>query len=207
MQEDRIKKYRKRILRGKGTLFIILINMTVYLALTLLPDLRENLLLHREIGLILNKPWTLVTVFLSHEIPVHLLLNMILLFFFGWELEKNTNAKTIFLIYGLAGSMGSLSFPLVGIFFQREGISVGASAAVFGVVCAFAVLRPSSLVLFSKAKHWAGALSFVSIASLFIQPEFLDSAVAHLAGILTGVICGYYLKKGANEEEEFPGTF
>lgn len=60
---------------------------------------------------ILERPWTLVTVFFSHELPIHIIVNMALLFFFGLELEKATNAKTVILVYLAAGLIGSMTFP------------------------------------------------------------------------------------------------
>jgi membrane associated rhomboid family serine protease len=61
----------------------------MFIALNNVPNLRENLLLNHEISMTLEKPWTLITVFFSHEVIIHLVFNMGILFFFGSSLESS----------------------------------------------------------------------------------------------------------------------
>ncbi|MCC5910888.1 MAG: rhomboid family intramembrane serine protease [Clostridiaceae bacterium] len=189
-----VEKYKESIREGQGTLVIIFINIALFIALNTIPSLRENLLLSDEISTILEKPWALVTVFFSHEVHFHIILNMGLFFFFGLELEKITNAKTVIIVYLIVGLIGSLTFPFTRLIVQRTGLVAGASAAVYGVVGAFATLRPNVVLLGSKAKLWVLVMITLSILSLILHTQTLDSDVAHMAGIVVGVICGYWLK-------------
>lgn len=195
MDNKMMEKYKEIIRDAQGTLVIIFINLIVFIALNIMPNLGELLLLKHEISLILEQPWTLVTVFFSHEVLIHIIFNMGLFFYFGSRLEKITNAKTVVVLYLVAGLLGSLAFPFTGLMIEGTGFIAGASAAVFGVVSAFTVMRPDTVILKSKAKWWLFTLVFFSVISAIIIPQSLDSGVAHLTGILVGLIFGYYTKK------------
>lgn len=194
MTEKMLEKNNVIIRNGKGTMLIILINLLVFIALNLMPDMDKNLLLNPEFSVILEKPWTLITVFFSHQILLHFMLNMVLLFIFGLELEKITNSKNVISLYLLAGIIGSSAIVPVSILTGSDDLIAGASAAVFALVAAFAVLRPDAAILKSKAKLWAVALFVFNIITFIINPEMSAGAVGHIAGILVGVIAGYFIK-------------
>lgn len=198
MKNKLAEKRNLSFLEGKGTFGIVLINIFVFIALNLFTRLEETLLLSHQISLIIEKPWTLITVFFSHQNVVHLGLNMMLFIYFGLRLEKRTSVKTLGVIYFSAGLMGSLSFPLSGLIINGSGLIAGASAAVLGVVSAYSVLKPNHLILKSKAKWWTVALIIFSMISAILFPETLDSDVAHLTGILIGLSFGFYIKKKSN---------
>jgi len=173
-----------------ATLTIIIVNIIVYIALITVPNITDVLLLDPDN--IMEKPWTLVTVFFSHEFFIHIFLNMIFFFIFSRKLEKLTNSATVFIIYLTCGFIGSLTFmpyaPLIG----WSGPVVGASAAVWGVAAAFAAMRPENYIL--KAKHWIVALFIGNTVLLVLNPQAMIGATAHYAGIVVGLICGYLLK-------------
>lgn len=198
MNNKKVENYKEIIRDGQGTLVIIVINLIVFIALNIIPSLETKLLLNHEISLILEEPWTLVTVFFSHQVLIHIIFNMGLFFYFGSRLEKITNAKTVVMVYLIAGLMGSLAFPFTGLLIERTGLIAGASAAVMGVVSAFAVMRPSTVILKSKAKWWLLALIIFSVFSAILIPQSLDSGVAHLTGIFVGLISGYWINNKEN---------
>ncbi|MFY9286240.1 MAG: rhomboid family intramembrane serine protease [Tissierellaceae bacterium] len=187
---------------GKGTLAIILINLAFFIALNIVPNLKENLLLNHEISMTLEKPWTLITVFLSHEAFIHLAFNMGLFFFFGSNLEKVADTKTLVIVYLLAGLVGSLTSLFTRLIVQRAGFIAGASAAVFGIVSTFSTLRPNTIILGSKAKVWTWVLIIFTVILAVLNPETLDSAVAHVIGAFVGIICGYWLKNKENKNNK-----
>lgn len=114
-----------------------------------------------------------------------------LLFIFGRQLEKITSSKSFLLVCFFTGLMGSLTFiPLAPLIGWTGGPVVGASAAVWVVVAAFAAMRPNALILKGKAKHWAAALFIGNAILLFLDPQAMIGA----AGIILGVMCGYWLK-------------
>lgn len=199
MKGKMMGKHREGIFIGKGTLAIILINIVLFIALSVAPSLRENLLLNHEMSVILEKPWTLITVFLSHEAFIHLAFNMGIFYLFGPNLEKIANAKTVTIVYFIAGLIGSITLLFTRLIAQRAGLIAGASAAVFGIVGTFATLRPNTVLLGSKAKQWMWVLVIITVILAVLNPQTLDSAVAHVIGVVVGIIYGYWLK---NKEDK-----
>lgn len=200
MNEKMLKKHKESILERKGTLAIILVNLIAFMALNMIPNMGDNLLLSPDINMIIEKPWTLITVFFSHKIHFHMLLNMALLLIFGSRLEKITSTKMLFFFYLIAGFIGSLVIIPVASLIGNEDLMAGASAAVFAIVIMYAVLRPDAILLKSKAKWWALSLFIFNLIIAFINPETSDGAAAHVAGIIVGLICGYWLKNKESKE-------
>jgi hypothetical protein len=86
----------------------------------------------------LFRPWTVFTYMFLHANTMHLLFNMIGLFFFGPRLEAKLGSGGFLKLYFLSGLGGAaLSF-----IFAPQAAVVGASAAVFGVLIGFAHYWP-----------------------------------------------------------------
>jgi membrane associated rhomboid family serine protease len=120
---------------------------------------------------------------------------MLIFLIFGSELEKITNKRTIFTVYILAGLSGSFVIVPISNLIGNTTLIAGASASVFGIVAACAVLRPDQLILRSKAKWWVISLILINVVTIFIGSQTSDSSAAHLVGILVGLAIGYLLKK------------
>ena len=88
--------------------------------------------------LILIQPWGLVTYMFLHGGLMHLLFNMLALFFFGPRVESRIGSRRFTILWFLSGITGALlSFAL-----SPNAALVGASAGVFGVMMAFAHFWP-----------------------------------------------------------------
>ncbi|MEJ6949643.1 rhomboid family intramembrane serine protease [Natronospora cellulosivora (SeqCode)] len=196
---------KKSLTFGSGTLTIFLINVVFFIMLRLFPEFSQYLLLNPRMDLILARPWTLITVFFSHEIFIHIIANMGLFLIFGNKLEKITNGKTVIMVYLLTGFVGSLTFPFFAPIIQWTGPVVGASAATWGIASAFAMMRPNykfydgeSKVLTSlfglTAKLFVVLLFVINIIIFILNPSISIGAAAHAAGIIVGGICGYWLE-------------
>lgn len=88
--------------------------------------------------LLLVRPWTAVTYMFLHGGLGHIFFNMLGIFFFGPRVEAKLGGRrfiTLYLVSGLAGALGSV------IFSPRAGV-VGASAALYGIMFAFAKYWP-----------------------------------------------------------------
>ena len=179
MNRNIVEKYKHNT-HGSETLVIILINLMVFVALNIIPNIEGKLLLSPETSMVIERPWTLITVFFSHQIHLHLVLNMGLLFIFGSALEKITNSRVLFSLYLLAGFVGSLAILPVATLTGTEDLVAGASAAVFGIVTTFAVLRPDTLILKSQAKWWALALFIYNVIIVLFDPQTSVGAAAHV---------------------------
>lgn len=178
----------------QGTTGIMLINLLFFILLNAIPGLEESFLLSTDVDSIMDRPWTLATVFFSHKILLHLIVNMVLLLLFGFKLEKMTNTSILISLYALAGFIGSIVVIPVSFFIGDQYFIAGASAAVFGIVTTFAVMRPDTMVLRSKAKWWALALFIFNVISIVINPQTSIGSAAHIAGILLGLVFGFMLK-------------
>ncbi len=88
--------------------------------------------------LVLARPWTVLTYMFLHGGITHILFNMIALYFFGPRVEGRLGSQPFITLYLLSGVSGALFSFL----FAPGAAVVGASAAVFGVMLAFALFWP-----------------------------------------------------------------
>lgn len=185
------------LLKNPATTSIVVLNLLVFVALQVFSDFSNQLYLYPETQVILNKPWTLVTVLFSHEVFVHLLLNMALMLVFSVKLERIAGYKTVIVSYLLSGVVGSLvTIPYASVVgWSNAEPVIGASAAVFGVVATFVALRANEKILWYPAKQWLMALFVVNALIAFMNPEVSVGALAHAAGLVTGFLFGNWLKK------------
>ena len=140
---------------------------------------------------LLTRPWGVFTYMFLHGDFWHLFLNMLVLFFFGPHLENRWGSRefiTYYIICGLGGV--ALSFLFVPYWI------VGASAAMYGLMLAFAMNWPNTPIYIwgifpVKAKWLVGFLFVVSVMSALGGANSGVAHFAHLGGIITGFI---YLK-------------
>jgi membrane associated rhomboid family serine protease len=134
--------------------------------------------------------WTPLTYMFVHIGLFHLLFNMLALFFFGPPLEErwgSTQFLKFFFLTGLGGALLSLLFP---------NPIAGASAAVYGVLVAYAMYWPNNPIYFwgifpIKAKYLVGF--FVGL-SVFSAVTGSQAGVAHLAHLGGAIAAFAYLK-------------
>lgn len=92
---------------------------------------------------VLIHPWTVVTYMFAHAGVEHILFNMLALYFFGPQVEARMGAKRFLTLYFLSGISGAVA----SFFFAPTSPIIGASAAVFGVMLAFARFWPDAQIL------------------------------------------------------------
>ncbi|MGH9201996.1 MAG: rhomboid family intramembrane serine protease, partial [Vicinamibacterales bacterium] len=88
--------------------------------------------------LVLVRPWTLVTYMFLHAGPMHLVFNMLGVFFFGPRVEERLGSRSFLFLYFISGITGALLFMIMG---QRANL-MGASGGVFGIMLAYAWFWP-----------------------------------------------------------------
>ena len=143
--------------------------------------------------------WQLLTYQFLHGGLPHLLFNGLALFMFGRPVEMMIGRRAFIKLYLFSGFAGGIFQILLGLASSRFGGSmVGASAGICGVVGAFALLSPDSViyvffVLPVRAKYFVPLLIAFSAVFLFVSPESGYSHgpniahAAHLGGTLFGV--------------------
>ena len=135
------------------------------------------------------QPWGILTYMFVHGGFWHLFFNLLALFFFGPPIEERWGSKEFikyYLICGLGGA--ALSFV-----FAFNSAVVGASAAVYGVMLAFAMLYPDMPIyiwgIFPVKAKWLvialGALSFFSAVGGSADGV---AHFAHLGGFAAGFL-------------------
>ena len=148
---------------------------------------------------VLWQPWGAVTYMVLHGDFMHLLVNMLVLFFFGPPLESRWGSREFIKFYFICGLGGvALSF-----LFASSAWIVGASAAIYGLMLAFALNWPEAPIYIwgifpVKAKWLVGFLFVVSLLSAFGGAGGNIAHFAHLGGIVTGFL---YLKSDWRPKE------
>jgi len=147
---------------------------------------------------ILTTPWILVTHMFLHAGPVHLLFNMIFLFFFGPELERRIGGKRFLEVFFISGIIAALGYSLWSVFvIGRPGYALGASGALFGIFACLAVLAPHIRVYiyFVPMKITHALILFALLDLVLIGSGDPIARSAHLSGVLAGLIMGNWIKK------------
>ena len=150
------------------------------------------------------KFWTLLTYSVLHTDLFHILFNMISLHIFGQILQDFLGPKTIPRFYIAGALSGAILFILLANLLQQTGAMVagsghliGASGAVFGIICGAAFLVPNysiNLLFFGPVRLKYVALIFVLISLIQIPNGNPGGNIAHLGGALGGVLYLRYLQ-------------
>jgi membrane associated rhomboid family serine protease len=141
---------------------------------------------------IVLRPWGVFTYMFVHGGLWHLALNMLVLFFFGPSLESRWGSREFLKYYVICGLGGvALSYLFL------PAWVIGASAAVYGVMLAFALNWPEAPIwvwgIFPVKAKWL--VTFLFVVSLLSAMDGGNGGgvahFAHLGGLLTGF---FYLK-------------
>jgi membrane associated rhomboid family serine protease len=182
----------------------LLIANTVVFGVTLLfPRFMVEWFAFQPLEIVL-RPWGPVTYMFVHGGLGHLFFNMLMLFFFGPPLEAKWGEREFlkfYLVCGLGGAALSYLFLPASI--------VGASAALYGVMLAFAMNWPRApIYVFGifpvEARYLVGFMALASLLSAMPSTQG-GSGIAHFAH-LGGLIAGYvYLKADFRTTKAFEG--
>lgn len=185
------------IIRLAGVLFTLFkgdeFSLLQYLQL---PSSPEELLYH---------PWTVITYMFTHFDFLHILFNMLWLYWFGGLFLSFFNERQLGGLYLLGGIAGAVLFMLAYNtipYFQEVASSsylMGASASVMAIVFAISFYRKDleiGLFLIGRIKLIYLALFTFIIDLLAITSDNAGGHIAHIGGALLGIIFAYYFKKG-----------
>jgi membrane associated rhomboid family serine protease len=138
--------------------------------------------------------WQIFTHMFLHGGLFHLLINLFVLWMFGKPIEREWGTSS-FLKYYFTCGLGAGIFILLSSLNSRMPV-VGASGAIYGVLLAFAMLYPDSIIylyfLFPiKAKHFAILIGAIAFLSGISGGRSNIAHFGHLGGLLVGYV---YLK-------------
>ncbi len=136
------------------------------------------------------EPVQIVTHIFMHGDFRHLLFNMLGLYFLGPMVESALGAKRFLILYLTCGLLASAVQILA-----TQGIILGASGAVYGVLAAFATMFPNVQLMLLippipiKAKYMA--IGLIGIG-MFMGLGGMQSGIGHFAHV-AGAILGFLL--------------
>ena len=174
---------------------IIIINVLVYLGVNIAAYMGYNIIpyvgLYGSWSGLIERPWTLITYMFTQADFIHLLTNMLTLYFFGSFLNRVAGPRNFLLIYFAGGIIGGL---FVLLFSSPYIPTIGASGAVFALGGALAIVAPKvSVFIFPipvPMPLWVG----VMIGFLILLPLSFVSWQGHLGGLVFGLLAGLYLR-------------
>jgi len=198
-----------------GIVFLILRILEVVLKLTGVIDHSSNyhqtyldlLGLPSDPGQLLVRPWTLITTFFTHYGFLHILFNMLFLYWFGRLIQEylgNSRLINLYILGGLAGGiLYILIYNLSPLFVEEVGRSalIGASASVFAIVVAAATLMPEHqfyLLLLGPVRIKYIAIFYVAMSFFGAIGSNAGGDIAHLGGALVGFIYIKRLQRGVD---------
>ncbi|MCL3779949.1 rhomboid family intramembrane serine protease [Prolixibacteraceae bacterium JC049] len=169
------------------------------------PFIKEWLSLPAEFPQLITKPWSVMTYMFLHFDFLHILFNMLWLFWFGRIFLEYLDEKKLLSVYILGGLTGALFFMLsynfLPIFSDVLPFAqlMGASAGVVAIVIASAVYAPNhtiNLLFIGQIKIKYIALISVLLYVIQIQSSNPGGHLAHLGGAFWGYLYISRLQKG-----------
>jgi len=209
---------KKTFSKGSSLNKLIYINIGVFLLITVLAvigfllknsEISEktiNLIsVPSSLGILLTRPWTLITYMFVHKDIWHILFNMLWFYWFGIIFLEYLDQRKLVAVYLLGGISGALVYILSFNIFPAfsgvvaESVAIGASASVMAVVIAIAAYVPDytvQLFLLGKVK-----IKYLALA-IFVFTSIMDFSVnsggklAHIGGAFFGYFYTLNLRQG-----------
>lgn len=168
------------------------------------------LMLPDSLTLLLFRPWTILTHMFVHDGFLHILFNMMWLYFGGSLFLTFHDSKKLLSTYLLGGLSGAFLFVLamntLPVFQNTISFATGASAAVLAIVVAVATTAPNyvvRLVLIGAVKLKYIAIVSVLLDVLLIPTGNAGGHIAHLGGAFFGFVFASQLKRGNDITVDF----
>lgn len=160
--------------------------------------------------LFITQPWTIITYMFAQYDLLHILFNMLWLYWFGTIFLLTDTSKRMLALYIYGGICGGALFMavynLVPAYNYTLAWLIGSSASVIAIVTATAVMHPDykvGLLFFGPvALKWIAIIT-IAIDFFSITGDNGGGHIAHIGGALTGVIYAVALKHGTDITKPF----
>lgn len=213
IKEELIESFKN----GTTLTKLIYINLGVFLVISIAQALLglfnvntewvDSLMLPAQVSTFAHRPWSILTYMFFHKSFIHILFNLLMLYWFGKLFLQYCSQHDLVGLYILGGIAGGatyiIAFNLLPKFAPVVGLSMllGASASVMAITIATAVFAPNQtmrLVLIGDVKIKWIALVSVLISLMQINAENAGGELAHIGGAIAGYIFAIEYKKGKN---------
>ena len=170
-------------------LWLALICIIVFVIQQIMPGFTDAFLLTSDS---LTSPWRFLTAVFLHGSVAHLFYNLFALVLFGIMLESIIGSRKFLWLFLISGILANI----ISFYFYPS--SLGASGAIMAIIGCLAVLRPMMTIwafnlpmpMFVAAILW----TLGSIMGIFGFGDQSTGHIAHLGGIVVGLLYGFYLR-------------
>ena len=173
------------------------------------------LMLPANLEKLLFRPWTLFSYMFLHFDFIHILFNMLWLFWFGRIFLKYLTPKQLTTTYLLGGLAGALLFIVsYNVFpglvpYATNAQALGASASVTAIVISISFFAPNytiNLIFLGPVKIKWIAVVFIVLDVLSVASSNAGGHIAHLGGAVYGYLFAMQMKKGTDIGKTFSGV-
>lgn len=213
-----INEWKRKFSASSMLMKIIVVNIAVFVLLRLVAsvmvlsgndgsvnDMLNLVQMPSDGMLLLTRPWTLITYMFSQYEVLHLLFNMLWLYWFGIVFMFVSTPRQLLALYIYGGIGGALLFigayNLLPLFSGHVGFLIGSSAGVIAIVTATAILMPdyrfNLLFLGPVSLKWV-AIVTIGLDLIGVTGSNAGGHIAHLGGALVGAWYGLALKRGTD---------
>lgn len=206
----------KRFASATMLMKIVVINVAVFLVLNIISIVmifageesgrfivEQWVAMPGNFGRLARHAWTPLSYMFSQIEPLHLIFNMLWLYWFGIVFQLLSTPKRMIGLY-LLGGLGGAALYLLAVntipyFTGHGGLLIGSSASVIAIVTATAIMAPdyrmNLLFLGAVSLKWI-AIVTIGIDLLSVTGSNAGGHIAHLGGAAVGAIFALGLKRG-----------
>lgn len=206
----------KRFASATMLMKIVVINVAVFLVLNIISIVmifageesgrfivEQWVAMPGNFGRLARHAWTPLSYMFSQIEPLHLIFNMLWLYWFGIVFQLLSTPKRMIGLY-LLGGLGGAALYLLAVntipyFAGHGGLLIGSSASVIAIVTATAIMAPdyrmNLLFLGAVSLKWI-AIVTIGIDLLSVTGNNAGGHIAHLGGAAVGAIFALGLKRG-----------
>ena len=192
--------------QGRSLTKLIYINLAVFVLVSIIPSISSLFVrpgfeiypwfsLPADFNQILYKPWTLFTYMFLHKDFMHILMNILWLYFLGQIFQDLLGEKRLVSTYILGGLSGAvlyiLAYNIFPVFSDVLPVAsaMGASASVMAIIIAIATKVPNyviRLIFIGDVKLKYIALVFIVLDLISLGGGNAGGHMAHLGGAIFG---------------------
>ena len=221
MNNQVFAELRKKLATGPVLIQFIVVNAVVFFTLKLvrlvyfLMNMGDDafrtminfLAVPADVLTLLITPWTLLTYMFLHLSFMHILFNMLTLYFAGRIFTEYLGDRKFISTYIVGGVSGAILYIIAFNAFPvfesvvPDAIALGASASVLAILVAAATYVPNytvHLILIGAVRLKYIAIFLVLLDIINIESDNPGGHIAHLGGAIYGYIFVSSLKKGNN---------
>ena len=159
---------------------------------------------------LMHRPWTVLTYMFAQYDVLHLVFNMLWLYWFGMIFLNLSTGRRLLALYVYGGIAGAalylLAYNVMPVFNGMNGVLIGSSGAVIAVVAATAIMAPDYkmyLLLFGGVSLKLLALITIGLDLIGVTGANAGGHIAHLGGALAGAVYALALRRGIDITKPF----